>query len=149
MDSHEDGVLTEGSRPFQQNLPRYLFSLNGRIGRVHYWILAGVGLAIVLVAATIGSLNLNNKPMQWLSYAILLSSSLPILSATIRRLHDLNISAVYIMLFMIIAGLMQLVSVLGGRISPIIGTACAACSVMAFVALGVIPGTGKPNRYGR
>ena len=114
----------------------------------HYWILVVAGLAIVLVAATIGSLNLNNEPMQWLSYAVLLSSSFPILSATIRRLHDLNISAVYIMLFMIITGLMQLVSVLGGRFSPIIGTACAALSVMAVVALGVIPGTGKPNRYG-
>jgi uncharacterized membrane protein YhaH (DUF805 family) len=131
-----------------QNLPRYLFSLSGRIGRVHYWILVVAGLAIVLVAATIGQLNLNNELIQWLSYAILLSSSLPILSATIRRLHDLNISAGYIMLFMIITGLMQLVSVLGGRLSPIIGTACAALSVMAFVALGVIPGTGKPNRYG-
>ena len=131
-----------------QNLPRYLFSLNGRIDRLHYWILVVAGLAVVLVAATIGSLNLNNEPMQWLSYAVLLSSSFPILSATIRRLHDLNISAVHIMLFMIITGLMQIVSVLGGRFSPIIGTACAALSVMAVVALGVIPGTGKPNRYG-
>jgi uncharacterized membrane protein YhaH (DUF805 family) len=142
------GGLREAPRPFVQSLPRYLFSLNGRIDRVHYWILVVAGLAIVLVAATIGSLNLNNEPIQWLSYAILLSSSLPILSATIRRLHDLNISAVYIMLFMIITGLMQLVSVLGGRLSPIIGAACAALSVMAFVALGVIPGRGKPNRYG-
>jgi uncharacterized membrane protein YhaH (DUF805 family) len=131
-----------------QSLPRYLFSLNGRIGRVHFWILVVAGIAIVLVAAIVGSLNLNNEPIQWLSYAILLSSSLPILSATIRRLHDLNISAVYIMLFMIITGLMQLVSVLGGRLSSIIGTACASLSVMAFVALGVIPGTGKQNRYG-
>jgi uncharacterized membrane protein YhaH (DUF805 family) len=131
-----------------QNLPRYLFSLNGRIGRAHYWILVVAGIAIILVAATIGSLNLNNEPMQWLAYAILLSSSLPILSATIRRLHDLNISAVYIMLFMIITALMQLVSVLGGRLSPIIGTACAALSGLAFVTLGLIPGTGKPNRYG-
>ena len=131
-----------------QNLPRYLFSLNGRIDRLHYWILVVAGLAVVLVAATIGSLNLNNEPIQWLSYAILLSSFLPIVSATIRRLHDLNISAVYIMIFMVITGLMQLVSVLGGRLSPTIGTACAALSVMVFVALGVIPGAGKPNRYG-
>jgi uncharacterized membrane protein YhaH (DUF805 family) len=55
---------------------------------------------------------------------------------------------VHIMLFMIITGLMQIVSVLGGRFYPIIGTSCAALSVMAVVALGVIPGTGKPNRYG-
>jgi hypothetical protein len=103
-------ALREGSAVVQ-SLPQYLFSPNGRIGRVHYWILVVAGLAIVLVAATIGSLNLNNEPMQWLSYAILLSSSLPILSATIRRLHDLNISAVYIVLFMITTGLMQLVSV--------------------------------------
>ena len=43
-----------------QSLPHYVFALNGRIGRVHYWILVVAGLAIVLVAATVGSLNLNN-----------------------------------------------------------------------------------------
>jgi len=129
-------------------MPRYLFSFRGRIRRVHYWFLVVASLAIVIVAAAIGSLTLKNEPMQWLSYAILLSSSLPILSATIRRLHDLNFSAGYIMLFMIITGLLQVVSVLGGHLSPILGTSCAIVSVTAFVALGVIPGTAKPNRYG-
>jgi uncharacterized membrane protein YhaH (DUF805 family) len=125
----------------------HLFSLSGRIGRVRYWALVLAGLAAVIVAATIGSLTLNYEPMQWLSYAILLSSSIPILSATIRRLHDLNISAVYIMFFMIITGLLPILSGLGGPLSPILRTVCGILSAIAFVALGVIPGTATPNRF--
>ena len=66
---------------------QWLGMLNGRIGRSHYWLLLLVSIVIVLIAATMGSLNPHNRPIQWLSYGILLSSGWPVFSATTRRLR--------------------------------------------------------------
>jgi uncharacterized membrane protein YhaH (DUF805 family) len=87
-------------------LTRFL-GLKGRIGRLHYWLLLVLSVVIVLVAATIGSLNLQNRPIQWLSYAILLSSGWPVLSATTRRLRDADLSPWYGLLLVAVPTALQ------------------------------------------
>src|SRR5437762_2753064 len=82
--------------------------LKGHIGRLHYWLLLVTAVLIVFVAATLGSLNLQSQPIQWLSYGILLSSGWPVLSATIRRLRDAALSPWYVLLLIAIPMALQL-----------------------------------------
>jgi uncharacterized membrane protein YhaH (DUF805 family) len=122
-----------------------LFSFKGPIGRAHYWVLVGIAVLIAAIAAAIGANNLNNSPMLWLSYAILLLSGLPILSATIRRLADLNLRGIYITVFLILIGCLQIAALLAARDYPTLAHVCATLSAISFIALGVIPGRRSPN----
>lgn len=84
-----------------------LVGLKGRIGRLHYWLLLLGAVVIVLVAATIGSLNLQNRPVQWLSYGIFLSSGWPVFSATTRRLRGADLSPWYGLLLIAVPTALQ------------------------------------------
>jgi uncharacterized membrane protein YhaH (DUF805 family) len=117
-----------------------VFSLQGKIGRVPYWGLIGLSLVMVFIAAAIGSLTRDNQPMQWFCYAVLLSSSLPILSATVRRMHDIGLDTRSILLFMAITGAVQVIGVLTSTAYPVVGTLATALSGMALVGLGLMPG---------
>jgi uncharacterized membrane protein YhaH (DUF805 family) len=125
---------------------RSVFSLHGSIGRVPYWGLIGLGFLIVFIAAVIGSLTRDNQPMQWFCYVVLLSSSWPILSATVRRLRDIGLGNGSIILFMAITGALQVGGVWTGAAYPLIGSLAAALSGMAFVGLGVMPGLAGTRR---
>jgi uncharacterized membrane protein YhaH (DUF805 family) len=120
----------------------------GRIGRAHYWVLLFSGCVLVFLAATLGSLNLDNRPIQWVAYAILLASCIPITSAAIRRLHDLNLSGWHIFAFMTVTGLLQIFAFILATYSTTLGIILGALTVGAFVLLGILRSTAGENRYG-
>lgn len=120
-------------------LTRFL-GLGGRIGRLHYWLLLLVAVVVVFVAATVGSLYLQNRPIQWLSYSILLSSGWPVLSATTRRLRDADLSPWYALLLVAVPTILQILALLFASEAFALGIASAAVTVAGFIALGAVPG---------
>jgi uncharacterized membrane protein YhaH (DUF805 family) len=120
-------------------LTRFL-GLKGRIGRLHYWLLLVLSVVIVLVAATIGSLNLQNRPIQWLSYGILLSSGWPVFSATTRRLRDADLSPWYGLLLIAVPTALQVCGLVVPWGAPAFGIASTATAVVGFIALGILRG---------
>lgn len=121
----------------------YVASMKGRIGRAHYWLLIASACVLVFFAATLGSLNLGNQPIQWLAYAILLSSCVPIASATIRRLRDLGLGVWHIVLFIAVTGLLQLLAFLATRYSTPLALLSGMLSVAAVLILGSLKGRGS------
>jgi uncharacterized membrane protein YhaH (DUF805 family) len=114
--------------------------LNGRVGRLHYWLLLAAAVLIVFVAATLGSLNLESQPIQWLSYGILLSSGWPVLSATTRRLRDAALSHWYLLLLVAIPLALQLTALVFSSAELVLDIASAAVTILGFIALGLVPG---------
>ena len=117
-----------------------LVGLKGRIGRLHYWLLLVLSVGIILVAATIGSLNLQNRPIQWLSYGILLSSGWPVLSATTRRLRDADLSPWYGLLLIAVPTALQVCGLVVTWGASVFGIASTATAVVGFIALGILRG---------
>jgi uncharacterized membrane protein YhaH (DUF805 family) len=115
--------------------------LNRRIGRLHYWALLLVAVIIVFLAATVGSLNLQSQPVQWLSYGILISSGWPVLSATKRRLHDADLSWWYAVLFIALPIALQLSTLLFSSLVFEMDIASAILTIAGFALLGLIPGS--------
>jgi uncharacterized membrane protein YhaH (DUF805 family) len=113
--------------------------LKGCVGRLHYWLFLVVAVLIVFVAATLGSLNLQNQPIQWLSYGILLSSGWPVLSATTRRLRDAALSPWYVLLLIAIPLALQLTALVFSSAELVLDIASAAATMLGFIALGVVP----------
>lgn len=126
----------------------YLGSLQGRIGRLHFWLLLLAGAALVFLAVTLGSLNLGNEPVQWLAYALLLASCAPVASATFRRLHDIGVGSRQTVVFFVAATILQAAAFLLSKWSPAIAIGATGLSVAMFLALGMIKGTQGPNDYG-
>jgi uncharacterized membrane protein YhaH (DUF805 family) len=122
--------------------------MTGRIGRTRYWLLLLCAVVLVLLAATLGSLNLDNRPVQWLAYAILLASGIPVLSATVRRLHDINLGWWHVLIFMAVTGVLQVLAIVMARYSITLGIVSAVLTAVTFIALGSIKGTAGPNRHG-
>lgn len=126
-------------------LLRICASFRGRIGRAHFWLLVIVSAVIVVLAAIIGSTNLGSALVQWFAYTLLIISCVPVASATFRRLHDINLSRVQIIAFLIVSGLLQILAFLAAKWSPTLGAIATLVLGTVFVALGVVRGTSGSN----
>lgn len=116
------------------NYQQLLFSFNGRIRRLHYW-LAAIGAGVVYgVIATIGlmlgtMLSHGEGPgaIGWLIYAVVLFfAAWTGFALQIKRWHDRDKSWVWIFINLI----------------PLIG------AVWTLVEVGFLDGTPGPNRFG-
>jgi uncharacterized membrane protein YhaH (DUF805 family) len=131
------------------HISNLLFSFAGRLNRAPYWLasIAMIAAAAVLVgiaitiagrstmAIVIGGLVL--LLMIWISLAL-----------TIKRLHDRNKSAWWVLLFYFAPSILQAVGhgvASAGVILPLIGL---GISIWALVELGFLRGTTGPNSYG-
>jgi uncharacterized membrane protein YhaH (DUF805 family) len=117
-----------------------LLGLKGRIGRLNYWLLLSLAVMIAFVAATFGSLNLESPPIQWLSYAILLISGWPVISATTRRLRDTDLSPWFGLLLIAAPTAIQFGALAFTSAARGLGIAAAVVTIVGFVVLGVVPG---------
>jgi uncharacterized membrane protein YhaH (DUF805 family) len=121
----------------------YFVSMKGGIGRAHYWVLMACACVLVFLAATLGSLNVDNQPIQWLAYVVLLSSCIPMASASIRRLRDLDLGVWHIVLFFAVTGLLQLLAFLLARYSIALAIISGLLSVAAVLILGILKGASN------
>lgn len=120
----------------------YVASLSGSIGRTHFWILLFVAASLIMVAATVGSLNVGNEPIQLVAYAILIFSCVPVASAVIRRLHDIGFVGRRAWIVIFATCLLQCAAFILAKWSPLIATITCVISTGSLVVLGFVP--GKP-----
>lgn len=141
--------LVEKLKPF--------FALTGRASRLEYWrvqlaqvVLSAVVMCLVVAATVVGG---------WLG-AVPSLLFLPVLAAgvatTIRRLHDRDKAAWWIMVFAAgpyaLFGVAALAYEDGADIAILIGLALSLAatglSIWAWIELGFLRGTKGENRYG-
>lgn len=146
------GSSESGAISYMRNCRRlfralqWLGMLDGRIGRLHYWLLLLASIAIVFVAATMGSLNPHNRPIQWLSYGILLSSGWPVLSATTRRLRDADLSFWYGLLLIAVPTAFQIAALVFASKALVFGVASALTSIDHYHGLCCSGCLARQNR---
>jgi len=124
------------------------FSFKGRINRAKYWLVTlvnGVILAVLfLLAVAVNSTAL--MILVGLLFVPIIVSSLGI---TVRRLHDREKSAWWLLLFYLLPGVLQGIGEgIGGNASLLLLIISAALSIWAFVEIGCLRGTAGDNRYG-
>jgi uncharacterized membrane protein YhaH (DUF805 family) len=108
-----------------------LFSFNGRIRRLHYWMAAiGVGVVYGIVATVLAMLMRNGGAMSMiggiLGLVVLIGIIWVGLAIQIKRWHDRDKSWVWIFISVI----------------PIVGP------IWSLVECGFLDGTPGPNKYG-
>lgn len=146
-----------------------LFGFRGRINRAKYWlailliIVADIVLELIRVAAVLGA----GQIVQIVVGLVVFLLSLPLIVANfavpIKRLHDRDKSAWWLLLFYLAPGVLMVIAVLlGTGAAESLGMtsewlslafrlcilAAIAIGVWAFIELGCLRGRPGSNRYG-
>ncbi len=139
------------------NFLKAIFGFKGRIGRADFWILILVPIAAMAISVMVHALQL---PGRQLIAIILVSCGLVAwLSATVRRLHDRDKSAWYLLFFFGVPTVLQNFKARGGKeefaiyffaggIGSVYDFICLAVMVWMIAELGFLRGTPEQNRYG-
>lgn len=118
-----------GSLPIWENfkmcMTKKFFTIQGRATRGEYWKFSLVHYVIVIVAALIGSVMESSKIVDSVLSLLSLALFMPSLAVMVRRLHDTNRSAWWLVLILI----------------PFIGT-------IAGIVLMLLKSNPLPNKYG-
>ena len=142
------------------DLKTILFSFNGRIGRITYWLAILALIAGVLVL-TFAPFELGNEEAAILIVAVTsqfiwLASLWPTLAVGSKRLHDRNKSGWWLLVFWVLPFLLFF----GGfgaaftsrsgdvSIGSIMMVASLPFALWGIVELGILPGTKGANRFG-
>jgi len=149
-----------------------LFSFRGRINRAKYWLAALIyliagalsGLILGVLQFVLGQSALVQIPMQVLSVVVELAMTVSGLAVAVKRLHDRDRSAWWLLLFYLFPAVAGAIGVSiamitrspiedeltnAGSTALIIGCALAiAAGIWGFVEIGCLRGTVGYNRYG-
>jgi uncharacterized membrane protein YhaH (DUF805 family) len=124
-----------------------VFSFRGRINRMPYWLVS-LGMLIVMAAvfALVGISSVLQSPMLLL---LLLIPSIWIgVALAVKRLHDRNKSAWWLVIFYLLPGILEGMGGFAGDAAIVLLIASLALSIWALVELGFLRGTAGPNDYG-
>jgi uncharacterized membrane protein YhaH (DUF805 family) len=135
------------------SMTQLLFLFQGRLNRQPYWLVAAaivvvVVLLVLFVLATgverdfavsgifliLGILYI---PLIWIGLAI-----------AVKRLHDRNKSAWWLVVFYVVPAILGGIAYLVGMAAAVLHIVSFGITVWAFVELGCLRGTRGPNRYG-
>ncbi|WP_177173445.1 DUF805 domain-containing protein [Propionispora vibrioides] len=124
-----------------------VFSFTGRINRSKYIIRSLVFLLMCIgnMFLMLGTFHLlGDKPISWIiviavGFFIILYS----LANSIKRLHDLNLSGLWILLWVVLIGLIS--NFLGFSTAKLTNN---IISFIIWVIMISLPGTPGPNKYG-
>jgi len=126
-----------------------LFSFNGRLNRLPYWLtsIAILVLTIVLVAVLFTIMDLGVSlfvilgvlyiPLLWIAFAL-----------GAKRLHDRDKSAWWLLVFYVLPSSLSNLADPASGVGILLLLVSAAISIWAFVELGCLRGTVGPNRFG-
>jgi uncharacterized membrane protein YhaH (DUF805 family) len=124
-----------------------LFSFRGRINRMPYWL---VSLAMLIVMAAV--FVLVGFSGVWQSAVLLLLLLIPSIwigvALAVKRLHDRNKSAWWLVIFYVLPGILEGIGEFAGDAEVVLLIASSALSIWALVELGFLRGTAGPNNYG-
>jgi uncharacterized membrane protein YhaH (DUF805 family) len=140
-----------------ENLFEFLFNATGRINRAKYWRsltlfgVTGLFAAVILftaagIAAPLFVTTLVVVLIPWLIWGFVIH---------IERLHDLDKSAWWLLVFYglpallgPVAAMVSFPGALGAMLYYILALAGFALSIRGFIEIGCLPGTGGSNSYG-
>jgi len=135
----------------------YLFSFSGRINRAKFWLLAPIELLFAIVADLLP--NSDEMVSVSLQAALVLTNACVHCAVVTKRLHDLNKSAWWLLIFVLLPAVLAAVGfqMIGPNRSPTSADAgagswflfAAMCVyVWAIAELGGLRGTRGMNKYG-
>jgi uncharacterized membrane protein YhaH (DUF805 family) len=140
------------------NLVRLFFSFRGRLNRAGYWLVSLFWLVVAEVLnvawSSSGASDIRVGQDHRVAAAFFLIVSPPIascLAVSVRRLHDRNKSAWWLLLYLLVPILLEAIGAFNDLDSAlsVIMTACArAIPLWALVDLGCLSGSYGTNRYG-
>src|SRR5262245_10432780 len=133
-----------------------LFSFRGRLNRQPYWLINLAMIvtvfAILMLGAMLGGDAVLTKfsPLgaALLHFIIGLFPAWINLATTVRRLHDRNKSAWWLLVFYLLPSVLQAISEDAGEFGIVLKIAAVAIWIWAVFEFGVLRGTVGPNRYG-
>jgi uncharacterized membrane protein YhaH (DUF805 family) len=151
------------------NWGHLLFSFSGRINRAKWWLTVLVSIIIGVVIAIIGAI-VGETAGNLLSLVAVIPQFWISLAAGAKRLHDLNRTAAWLVLFylgptvlliifFVIAGMDVLVAIANedldaatlariGTTGAIIGLLVFILGIWALIWFGCLRGSVGPNQYG-
>ena len=133
------------------NLSTVLFSFTGRLNRAPYW-LAGVAAGVVAMLICIGiavAIHRAIPVMVVLYLAVFVALGWTFFALAIKRLHDRDKSAWWILLFYFAPSILQVIGEYTGSAGSIfIGLIGLGISIWGLVELGFLRGTTGQNSYG-
>jgi uncharacterized membrane protein YhaH (DUF805 family) len=145
------------------------FGFTGRINRAEYWLAILIYFVVLVVAALILTAASADAVTAWVNYDLSdMSGTLIILYAvelvlfvsqvaiTVKRLHDRDKSAWWVLLFSVLPGVIFVISSASmdpyafdySGPSPILSLIAAGFALWGLVEVGFLRGTPGPNRYG-
>lgn len=153
------------------NWGNLLFSFKGRINRAKWWLAVLVSIIISIVAAILGAIVRSDALNALISLIALVPQVWISLATSVKRLHDLNRTGAWLVLFYLgpvvlagvffaAAGMDVALALLSGdhldtatlsRIGMtalIVSVLTLILFVWAFIWLGCLRGTVGPNQYG-
>lgn len=140
------------------NIPRLFFSFRGRAGRAAFWLVSltwGVlGLAFDAIWSATGAAEVQVGRNHFVDIAFALPMLAMLISCVaigIKRLHDRNKRAWWMLLFYLAPPLLQSIAPLNeleAALMVSLMVLSGALSVWALIELGCLRGTRGPNRFG-
>jgi uncharacterized membrane protein YhaH (DUF805 family) len=140
------------------NVPRLFFSFRGRAGRAGFWLVSltwGVlGLVFDSIWSATGAAEVQVGRDHFVDVAFALPMLVMLVSCVaigVKRLHDRNKGAWWILLFYVAPPVLQAVAPLYDLESAVmvwLMVLSGALSVWALIELGCLRGTRGLNRYG-
>ena len=131
-----------------------LWSFQGRINRQPYWlaslaIIIAMIILVGLISAFAGVGALAGGVGIWL---LVLALSIPLiwigLALGVKRLHDRDKSAWWLLIFYLLPSVLQSGGEAAGGLQVVLALAGFAVSIWGLVELGFLRGTAGANRYG-
>ena len=145
------------------NLAAMFFSFRGRLNRAKYWI----ALLVYIVVFRVGEFLEYELGYQLINFLMFMTMMVSGISVGIRRLHDRNKSAWWLLLFYLLPSALFVHSVVlaastgettiatirqgvisGSGVALVLGLCAAAVWLWALIELGGRRGTPGPNRFG-
>ena len=152
------------------NAMRRYFEFSGRSNRSEFWLFVLFTIIILVLAMVIDRLALGSEGPGVLYFIVALAHLIPGISVSVRRLHDIDRTGLWVLLFALAPTLIWVVGliIMGGSIMMMMGGTDASAAAgfatmgMGFMLIGLInliiaivaivfyvtPGTPGPNTYG-
>jgi uncharacterized membrane protein YhaH (DUF805 family) len=134
------------------NLSTMLFSFTGRINRARYWLaVLAVGVVGTLVVVLGIALEIGRAYPATIAIGVTVVLALAWidLAVSVKRLHDRDKSAWWLLLFYVVPAAILPAFWLGNRSANIIlGSVRAGIGIWGFVEIACLRGTPGPNSHG-